>query len=145
MSKDWCPPPPDNGASYMGRYGLVGNDLMAWLIGRGAGDLIALTPTQMMAPQRAPVCKGPEETLNRGKWRATNDGPCRRQMLYRPPSGWKCYAHAETVVVPFKPRLQDIPAYQGDVFAAVGKRVDLVYAPPLPGLPAEWQYIESEP
>ena len=118
--------PPDNGASYLGVYGLA-NPVVCWLIGKGAGELVALRPSELLAPQRAPNCPG------------DHDAPT--PMLYRPP-WWKCYRHDETVAVPMQPRLQDIPFYDGGVFQALSKEVDLVYSKEGWEKTATWKYVE---
>lgn len=122
--------PPDNGASYLGVYGLK-NELVCWLIGLGAGELVGLTPSEMMAPMTPPECPLLHDGAN-----------AFATMLYRPP-WWKCYRHDRTIAVPMEARLQEIPEYKGDVWAAVEKQADLVYSKEDDERSPSWKYVLS--
>lgn len=120
--------PPDNGASYMGVYGLK-NELVCWLIGRGAGELVGLRPDEMLAPMTPPRC--PHE-----------DHDDSTPLLYRPP-WWKCYRHREIVAVPMDARVQEIPPFRGNVWTALNKQVDLVYSKEPWEKSPTWKYVLS--
>ena len=101
--------PADNGASYAGQYGIANNHYAAWLIGRGYGELLALTPSEMQAPLTPPKCTAPRSHTD-GRTGALVDErygpPCERTMLYRG-AYWLCPAHAKPVRVTIPPRLAE--------------------------------------
>lgn len=66
--------------SYMGVYGLMGL-WTGWLIGQGAGEIVAQPPTYLQRPETPPLCP-----------------KCGERMVRRP-STWKCYRHDEPVVM----------------------------------------------
>lgn len=131
--------PPDAGASFMGKYGLK-NPTVAWLIGRGLGEVVALRPGEMVE-ESAPKC--PSKTRRGIDWQAkryiTVDEPCPMTMKSRP-AGWVCYEHDVPVRVPRQLPIEKIPEYAGGIERALDKIVDLEYASPKPGVPAAWLY-----
>lgn len=118
----------DNGHSFAGLYGLA-NPIVTWLIGRGYGELVALTPEEMQRQEVAPPCKARRETaeLVRNKWRwKKQPGRCGQLMRYRP-EGWACYEHKEPVRVRRPMRLQELPRPPFSTFEVIGKTVEVVY------------------
>lgn len=118
----------DNGHSFAGLYGL-GNPTVTWLIGRGYGELVALTPDEMQRQEVAPHCTARRETaeLVRNKWRwKKQPGRCGHPMRYRP-EGWVCYEHKEPVRVRRPMRLQELPRPPFSTFEVIGKTVEVVY------------------
>ncbi|OGT54316.1 MAG: hypothetical protein A3E01_15235 [Gammaproteobacteria bacterium RIFCSPHIGHO2_12_FULL_63_22] len=144
----------DNFASFGGMYGL-GNPTVTWLIGRGFGELVALTPEQMRQPEQAPKCTARAEGLNpRGKWRRVG-GRCDATMRYRP-EGWVCYEHGTPVRARRAMRLQEAPRlidygdglgavpYKGSIVELVwlaDKQVDVVYQRDPGARVASWRYV----
>ena len=134
--------PRDNGASYAGVYGIANNDYALWMLSRGFGELLALTPEEMQKPERAPSCRalGEQHVQQGRKWRwVRKGGKCERPMRIRP-EGYVCYEHAEPVRVPRPPRLQEIPFFEGGIEAAIGCEVDLVYTKDDGERKASWKY-----
>lgn len=145
----------DNGASLAGRYGIANNHIAAWLLARGQGELLALTPDELRKPMQAPMCRAQKEEQDK-KWRwHRKPGQCCRPMLYRP-QGWSCYEHKETQRQPLGMVLQDAPQLidygdgdgarsmkrwsLDDLLALAGKTVDAEYSAPNGGRPA-WRYV----
>ena len=90
----------DNSASFMGRYSLT-NPTTAWLIQRGFGELVALTPSEMQQSETLPKCPGVRSHQHgkTGAWIDNKHGPrCDAPMRYRP-DGFVCYEHATPVRV----------------------------------------------
>ena len=121
--------PPDAGASYAGVYGLAGNHYAAWLIGRGYGELLALTPKEMLASVKPPECTAPRSHAD-GRTGALVDDkyglPCGNRMLYRG-THWLCAAHARAVRVIIPPRLQEMPKCPWTPLECIGFEVSLEY------------------
>lgn len=120
----------DNGHSFAGLYGLA-NPIVTWLIGRGYGELVALTPEEMQRQEVAPRCKAKAETavLVDNEWRwgtCPDDHVCGNEMRYRP-EGWVCYEHETPVRVRRAMRLQNIPKPPFSTFDVIGKTVEVVY------------------
>lgn len=144
----------DNGASLAGRYGIVNNQIAAWLLGRGQGELLALTPDELRKPMTAPICTSQCEELSRktSRWQK-KPGMCARPMLYRP-HGWVCYEHKTPQRKPLGMVLQDAPQLidygegavtmkgfgVADLVAIAGKTVDAEYSAPDGGKP-RWRYV----
>ena len=143
----------DNGHSFAGLYGL-GNPTVTWLIGRGFGELVALTPEQMRQPEQSTSCvaRG-EEQLRNGKWRRVS-GKCGAKMRFRP-EGWVCYEHETPVRVPRPMRLQEPPRlidfgngegpvpYKGSIdqlLYLADKQVDVIYSND-DGRGGRWKYL----
>lgn len=117
--------PPDNGASYLGKYS-VSNELVCWLIGRGQGELVALRPEEMTLDQ--PLCP---------------DRRCREPMKFRP-GYWACYLHKEPIKIRQQLAVQKLPGFPGRLEQALTSIVDMEYAyNPLLGR-SEWTYITRE-
>jgi hypothetical protein len=143
----------DNGASLGGRYGIANNYIAAWLLGRGQGELLALTPDELQRPLVAPICTIQREVLNaNGRWQK-KPGKCCCPMLYRP-HGWSCYEHKTPARKPLGMVLQEAPQLidygQGpetmkgwsldDLMALADKTVDAEYSAPNGGRP-QWRYV----
>jgi hypothetical protein len=132
----------DNGHSFAGKYGL-GNPIVTWLISRGMGELVALTPEEMQKPEAVPKCPSPTSQRidhAKGEYYDVNE-PCKAPMLYRA-QGWVCYEHATPVRVRRQPRLQEMPEYQGRSWDAIGSEVDLVYTKEDHEKRPTWKYVE---
>lgn len=144
----------DNGASLAGLYGIANNHIAAWLLSRGHGELLALTPDELRKQMPAPMCRAQrEEQDKKFRWHKKR-GVCGYKMLFRP-SGWACYQHAETKRQPLGMVLQPAPQLidrgEGietmkrwsldDLMALADKTVDAVYAPRERGQRAEWRYV----
>lgn len=116
----------DNGHTLGGKYGIAGNDLAAWLLGRGHGELLALTTDELkLDPPRCPTCGRRDAMRYRGEyWLCIGQAP---------------YAHkAAHVAIPTP--LQDIPPYKGDLLAVTDKMVDVVYTKEPHEKCATWKY-----
>lgn len=103
----------DNGHSFAGLYGLA-NPAVSWLIGRGQGELVALTPAELHEAAVEPTCP------RRG---------CKEPMRWRGQE-WVCYMHAKPVRLRIPPRLQELPAFPGGLtalLAVADKTVELLY------------------
>lgn len=134
----------DNGHSFAGKYGL-GNPTVTWLINRGYGELVALTPAEMQRPEVAPVCRAQREESRYGgepkQWFWTKrEGQCGRPMLYRT-EGWVCYEHESPVRVKRPPRLQKIPPPPFSSFEVIGKTVEVVYRKEGGEARPRWHYV----
>lgn len=116
----------DNGHTYGGKYGIVQNDYALWMIARGFGELVALTPEEMQRASVQPNCPRHREKVPM-RWRGLQ---------------WVCYEHDEPVRVQIPPRLQDIPFYEGSAFDAIGKEVDVQYTKESWEARASWKYVE---
>ena len=87
--------------SYVATYGLT-NVWTGWLISRGYAEIVALPPSAMFKPERAPRCPA-----------------CVKEAvdirMVRRPGGWKCYHHDPPAVVadrldlPRTPRANVLP------------------------------------
>lgn len=140
----------DNGASMAGVYGLANNHYAAWLINRGYGELLALTPAEFKKPEpKGPSCTAPkeepyEDKHGRWKWRAVKGQRCGAEMRLRP-AEWACYEHKTPVKKRRSMRLQQIPAFPGGLdalAAAADKTVEVKYWTPEPGrIPPRWCYF----
>lgn len=143
----------DNGASLAGRYGIANNHIAAWLLARGQGELLALTPDELRKPMTAPMCRAQREEQDRKfRWHKKR-GMCGYKMLFRP-QGWCCYQHAETQRQPLGMVLQEAPQLidrgdgaesmkrwtLDDLMALADKTVDAEYSAPNGGRPA-WRYV----
>lgn len=126
----------DNGRSFAGLYGLS-NPIVTWLIGRGRGELVALTPEQLKTAAIAPTCP--------------RCYPLKR-MLYRT-DAWVCYEHREPTRIRHKLALQDAPTlidygdgpepFSGsldELLLLADKEVDVVYSND-DGRGGRWKYV----
>lgn len=74
--------PRDGDASLLGRLGLR-NELACWLLAKGHGAFLGMTPSEIEAYQRTPAPRCPHE----------DDGErCRRPMVAHG-TEWVCYHH----------------------------------------------------
>ena len=110
---EFIPAAPAGGESYLGHYGIVGNAWAAWLLARDS-TLLAAPPSDLMQSDRAPRCP-----------LVVRFRPCAERMVLRA-EGWKCYRHAEAVVV--KPQLAIPAAPTGDVLGRSGEVLDYVWS-----------------
>lgn len=149
----------DAGHSFAGLYGLT-NPIVTWLIGRGYGELVALTPEEMRKEEHAPSCRALAEKAEanaRGKWIWKKQKyTCGALMRYRP-EGWVCYEHKAPVRVKRPPRLQEEPHLidwgEGDgpevlrrfsideLVRLAGREVDVVYSKTDSERRASWKYM----
>lgn len=149
----------DNGASFAGLYGLS-NPTVTWLISRGYGELVALTPEEMRKEERPPSCRARQEKAERnarGKWVWRKfSNTCGEPMRYRP-AGWVCYEHETPVRAPRPPRLQETPKLidwgEGDGPETLGRfsvdellllaelEVDVVYTKDDNERRPSWKYV----
>lgn len=142
----------DNGHSYGGVYGIANNDYALWMINRGYGELVALTPEELQKAPTPPLCSAPASHVDGRTGKLVDERygrPCTLAMHWRG-SEWVCYHHAEPVRLRIPPRLQQIPAFPGglEALAAVAdKTVDCQYWTPSPGvIPPRWTYfVDGEP
>ena len=145
----------DNEGSFAGLYGLA-NPITTWLIGRGFGELVALTPEEMRREEKPPSCRAQKEEPPRtqgGRWRKLSN-KCEQPMRYRA-EGWVCYEHKEPVRVPRAMRLQEAPklidyghgpeAFKGftpqQLVELADKEIDVVYASDNDARPPRWRYV----
>lgn len=119
----------DNGHSFAGLYGLS-NPIVTWLIGRGQGELVALTPDELHKVAAQPNCPS---CLRSGQ---------RNPMHWRGKE-WVCYDHKKPIRETIPPRLQELPPgprWQD----CIGKEVDLVYTKADGESRASWKYVVRE-
>ena len=109
------PPVSAGGETYLGHYGIVGNAWAAWLLARES-TLLAARPSDLAQSDDAPPCPGPAAA---SPWLR-----CKGRMVLRA-EGWKCYQHAEPVLV--KPQLAIPAAPAGDVLGRTGEALDYVW------------------
>ena len=110
----------DNSMSFAGLYGLA-NPTVSWLIARGFGELVALTPEELHRPIALPLCPAPF---------------CGRRMEYRSVEtragrqpAFVCYVHPNHPVRrPCPPRLQQLPPCPWTPLECVGYEVDVQYS-----------------
>lgn len=148
----------DNHASLAGMYGTANNQLAAWLLGRGQGELLALSPAELRRDMPAPRCKAgaEEQSTKTGRWHPIKGKACGETMRYRP-TGWACYQHKEPQRQPLGMVLQDAPTlidfgdgpekYVGSIaqlLAMAGKTVDVAYKADRAGEKATWRYVVQE-
>lgn len=118
-------PGTDAAASLLGKWGLS-NHLIAWLIGRGHGEIVALRSEEFERPMVPPKCPGRHE----------KPVPT---MLYRP-GYWACYQHATPVKLRHSFVEPAIPDFPGTIEDALDQVVDLRYEyNPLLGR-GQWNY-----
>lgn len=122
----------DNGHSFAGLYGLA-NPIVTWLIGRGFGELVALTPEEMRKAVVCPPCPSKRRHIRTTKgWRvarAPGGKPvtyCGREMRYRS-EGFVCYEHPTPIRRKRPPRLQKLPAPPFKTWDVIGRVVEVVY------------------
>ncbi len=75
-----APPPPDGGASLLGRLGL-GSELTAWLLSHGHGDILGMLPSEIARYARRPAPECPQMPPR-----------CRARMVSRG-LDFVCYRH----------------------------------------------------
>jgi len=83
---------PEADRSYMATYGIT-NVWTAWIANQGASEMLAL-----------PIGRWHQ----REGWRSCPDVFCRKPMARRP-GGWRCYRHAEPVVIAERMELERAP------------------------------------
>ena len=116
----------DNAHSFAGMYGLA-NPVVGWLINRGYGELVALTPEEMHQAPIFPYCASTHE----------GDPP---RMLWRG-SEWVCYNHDPPIRCLIPMRLQNIPPPPFKTWDVIGKEVSVEYRRDDNEARASWKWL----
>ena len=115
----------DNGHSFGGLYGFA-NPVVTWLLSRGQGELVALTPQELKVGAHTPTCPD-----------------CQASMLWRGQE-WVCYGHDPPHDPPIRRRIppswQKLPPCPWKALDCIGYEVDIQYSQELGEQRASWKW-----